>query len=58
MTPTTEDLLREIKELRAELRQMQSIVSSLVNIVVEMEELDEDWILPMPEGMDNYPMYN
>ncbi len=58
MTPTTEDLLREIRELRAELRQMQSIVSSLVNIVIDMEELDEEWILPMPEGLDNYPMYN
>ncbi len=58
MTPTTEDLLREIKELRAELRQMQSIVSSLVNIVVEMEELDEEWVLPMPEGINDYPMYN
>ncbi len=58
MTPTTEDLLREIKELRAELRQMQSIVRSLVNIVIEQEELDEEWILPMPEGLDNYPMYN
>lgn len=58
MTPTTEDLLREIRELRAELRQMQSIVSSLVNIVIDMEELDEEWILPMPEGLENYPMYN
>ena len=58
MTPTTEDLLREIKELRAELRQMQSIVSSLVNIVIDIEELDDEWILPMPEGSDNYPMYN
>jgi len=58
MTPSTEDLLREIRELRAELRQMQSIVSSLVNIVIDMEEVDDEWVLPMPDSGENYPMYN
>ncbi len=55
MTTTTEDLLKEIRELRAELRQMQSIVNSLVNIVIDMEDLDEEGGLAVPE---NFPMYN
>jgi len=37
MTKTTEDLVREINELRSELRQMREIVSMLFSIVVEAE---------------------
>jgi len=58
MTATTEDLIKEIKQLRAELKQMQGIVNSLVNIVIDMEGLDEDYDLAVPEHMENYPMYN
>jgi hypothetical protein len=54
---TTEDLLKEIQQLRAELKQMQSIVNSLVNIVIDLGELDGDMELIFPE-QDNYPMYN
>lgn len=58
MTASTEDLINEIKQLRAELKQMQSIVNSLVNIVIDMEGLDEDYDLAVPEHLENYPMYN
>jgi hypothetical protein len=58
MTASTEDLINEIKQLRAELKQMQSIVNSLVNIVIDMEGLDEDYELAVPEHLENYPMYN
>jgi hypothetical protein len=54
---TTEDLLKEIQQLRAELKQMQTIVNSLVNLVIDLGELDGDVELMFPE-QDNYPMYN
>ena len=54
---STEDLLKEIQQLRAELRQMQSIVNSLVNIVIDLGELEGDVELIVPD-QDNYPMYN
>jgi hypothetical protein len=57
VTTTTEDLLKEIKELRAELRQMQTIVNSLVNLVMDIEELDEEGSLVIPDP-DNFSMYN
>ncbi len=57
MKTTTEDLLKEIRELRAELRQMQSIVNSLVNLVMDIDELDEEGALVIPDP-DNFSMYN
>jgi hypothetical protein len=57
MTTTTEDLLKEIRELRAELRQMQSIVNSLVNIVMDIEDLDGEGEIIIPDP-DNFSMYN
>jgi hypothetical protein len=59
MKTTTEELLKEIRELKAELQQMRSIVNSLVNIVMEMEGLDEDvWGLLPDHLLDNFDMYN
>ena len=58
MTASTEDLIKEIRQLRAELKQMQSIVNSLVNMVIDMEGLDEEYEIAMPEHGENYPMYN
>jgi hypothetical protein len=57
MTTTTEDLLKEIRELRAELRQMQNIVNSLVNIVMDIEDLDGEGEIIIPDP-DNFSMYN
>lgn len=57
MATTTEDLLKEIRELRAELRQMQSIVNSLVNIVMDIEEMEGEGEIIIPDP-DNFSMYN
>lgn len=42
MTKTTEDLVREVNDLRNELKQMREIVNMLFNIVVEAESEEED----------------
>jgi hypothetical protein len=42
MTKTTEDLVREVNDLRNELKQMREIVNMLFNIVVEAESDEED----------------
>ena len=55
---TTEELLREIRQLRLELQQMRNIVNSLVNIIIEVEGMDEDSDLLLPENPDNFLMYN
>lgn len=57
MEKTNQELLNEIKQLRAELRQMQEVVNSLFNIVMEMEgEMEEYDMLPGGQGF--LEMYN
>ncbi|MCK4758085.1 MAG: hypothetical protein KAS67_06525 [Thermoplasmata archaeon] len=58
MSVTTEDLVREIRQLRAELQQMRTIVNSLVNIIVDVEGLDEETEMFIPDSSENYLMYN
>ncbi|MEM2944572.1 MAG: hypothetical protein QXN93_02600 [Methanomassiliicoccales archaeon] len=48
MTKTTEDLVREINELRNELKQMKEIVNMLFSLVVEAEEDDMDEYIEYP----------
>ena len=57
MEKTNQELLEEIRQLRTELKHMQEIVNSLVNIVMEMDiEVDEYDMLPSSQ---NYlDMYN
>ena len=55
---TTDELLMEIRQLRHELQQMRNIVNSLVNIIIEVEGMDEDSDLLLPDNPDNYLMYN
>lgn len=55
---TTEELLREIQQLRLELQQMRNIVNSLVNIIIEVEGMDEDSDILLPDNPDNFLMYN
>ncbi len=57
MTNETQELLNEIKQLRSELRHMQEIVNSLVNIVMEMEA-DGDEYDVMPSNQSYLDMYN
>ena len=57
MEKTNQELLDEIRQLRNELRHMQEIVNSLVNIVMEMEDdIDEYDILPSSQSY--LDMYN
>ncbi|MBC7108609.1 MAG: hypothetical protein NO474_06000 [Methanomassiliicoccales archaeon] len=60
MTKTTEDLVREINELRNELRQMREIVNMLFSIVVESEDDDVEEYLdyPMFGGIDQNRLNN
>ncbi len=51
MDKNNQELLDEIKQLRSELRHMQEIVNSLVNIVMEMEsDVDEYDMRPSSQG--------
>ena len=51
MDKSNQDLLEEIKQLRSELKHMQEIVNSLVNIVMEMEsDVDEYDTRPSSQG--------
>lgn len=49
MKKSTEDLIREIDELKNELRQMKEIVGMLFNMVVDSEADDEEDFLGFPE---------
>ena len=47
MTKTNEDLVREINELKTEMKQMREILNMLFSIVVESDdEEDEDYGYP------------
>ena len=58
MTVSTEELLREIRQLRAELQQMRNIVNSLVSIIIDVEGMDEETEMFLPDSSENYLMYN
>ena len=57
MDKTNQELLDEIRQLRSELRHMQEIVNSLVNIVMEMEA-ESDEYETLPSGQNYLDMYN
>ena len=57
MDNETQKLLDEIKQLRSELKHMQEIVNSLVNIVMEMEA-DVDEYDTTPSSQSYMDMYN
>ena len=58
MTVSTEELLREIRQLRAEMQQMRNIVNSLVSIIIDVEGMDEDTEMFLPDSTENFLMYN
>ncbi len=51
---TNEELLEEIRRLRAELEQIRQVVNTLFNMVIEEFEEEE----PMPDRMDDFTLYN
>jgi hypothetical protein len=51
MVKTNEDLSKEIRELKDELRQTREIVNMLFTIIVESEEEEDDY-MPYP-GMSS-----
>jgi len=57
MDKTNQELLDEIRQLRNEIRHMQEIVNSLVNIVMEMEA-DTDEYETIPSSHSFLDMYN
>ncbi len=59
MSVSTDELLMEIRQLRAEMQQMRNIVNSLVSIIIEIEGGDEESEMFLPDGAENnYLMYN
>ncbi len=56
---TTDDLVREVNELRTELRQMKELLNVLFTIVVEQEGEDEEEYpgYPGPIGAEQ-PRFN
>ena len=58
MTVSTEELLREIRQLRAEMQQMRNIVNSLVSIIIDIEGMDEETEMFLPDSSENFLMYN
>ncbi len=57
MDKTTQELLDEIRQLRTELRHMQEVVNSLVNIVMEMDDGPEEYEA-VPANQRFLDMYN
>jgi cell division protein FtsB len=51
MSTSNEDLAKEIKELKDEIRQMREIVSILFSMVMEGEE-DDDEMSPFPGNLE------
>jgi|GEM_PF-1382557 len=54
MTPSNEELLRELQRLRSEIQQLREIVNALFNAV--FEDSEEGWHGP-PEK-DEFNLYN
>ncbi len=57
MDKTTQELLNEIRQLRTELKHMQEVVNSLVNIVMEMDDGQEEYDA-LPTNQRFLDMYN
>ena len=59
MSKSNEDLAKEIRELKDELKQMREIVNMLFSIIVESEEEEDDYIpYPGTNASDNLHLNN
>jgi len=54
---TNQELIDEIRQLRTELKHMQEVVNSLVNIVMEMDDGPEEFDT-LPANQRFLDMYN
>jgi hypothetical protein len=57
MDKTNQELIEEIRQLRTELKHMQEVVNSLVNIVMEMDDGQEEYDA-IPSNQRFLDMYN
>jgi hypothetical protein len=57
MTKSNEDLIREINELKNEMKQMREVLSMLFSLVVESDEI-EDEDLGYPGFVQDTPRLN
>jgi hypothetical protein len=57
MTKSNEDLIREINELRNEMKQMREVLNVLFSLVVESDDGDEDDI-EYPTFVQDVPRFN
>ncbi len=57
MTKSNEDLIREINELRNEMKQMREVLNVLFSLVVEADEGDDDEA-EYPTFVQDIPRFN
>jgi hypothetical protein len=57
MAKTNEDLVREINELRSEMKQMREVLNMLFSLVVESDEGEDDDI-GYPGIVQDTPRFN
>jgi hypothetical protein len=57
MTKSNEDLVREINELRNEMKQMREVLNVLFSLVVEADEEEEDEV-EYPTFVQDAPRFN
>lgn len=57
MTKSNEDLVREINELRNEMKQMREVLNVLFSLVVEADEEEEDEV-EYPTFVQDVPRFN
>ena len=58
MAKTNEDLVREINELRNEMKQMREVLNMLFTLVVESDEGEEDEDIGYPGIIQDTPRFN
>ena len=57
MTKNNEDLIREINELKNEMKQMREVLNVLFSLVVESDDGDEDDV-EYPTFVQDVPRFN
>jgi cell division septum initiation protein DivIVA len=58
MANDNDELLREVKRLRSEVQQLREVVNSLVTMVMEMEEFEDEHEPPFRPPEDNFSLLN
>lgn len=58
MSKSNEDLVREINELKNEMKQMREVLNMLFSLVVESDEGDDDEDIGYPGFIQETPRFN